>query len=168
VSCIACALCGIIFLSLSNQRGSEKQQKKKKTEKKDTAETARKKTPAANIEAFLFEAFTLIEKETEADAISMASLHSRTGKADKFYIMKNGTFIKTKTSREFAADSRGEILRELSRGSHILRDRSRRVLIPLVINETLCAAIIVARAKKITGKEIARIKELLSGIESYF
>ena len=78
-----------------------------------------------------------------------------------------GKIVRAKIKGE-TVDSRSQILNELSKGSHVLRDRSKRVLIPVLQNNILCAIISVSRTKKFTGKEISRIKTAMSGIADFF
>ena len=165
VSCVASALCGILYLSLLSRRSKTPAKKSSSAEKKPAPA---KKEKITTIDAFLFKSFNEIAAQTDADMVSLAALHEKTGKVEKYYILKNGAFVKTKSSKELAPDSRKEIITELSHGSYIMRDRSRRVLIPVVINDALRAMITVSRQKKITGNEVAAIKKQLSGIESFF
>lgn len=171
VGCIAAACIGMIYLTLQKRLGapSAKQKKQPAAKEKEPKKPEPKpvKKAALKLEPFLLDRFSSIAGHTGAESIMLSTFNAKTGRPDTQLVSDGERIIKTKIKGE-TADTRVQILAELRRGSHILRDRSRKVLIPVVADGELAAVVSVSRSKKFEGKEISKIKQSLSGIAEFF
>ena len=168
VGCITAAFAGIVYLTLQKRlvpvSAKSRKQPKEKAPKQESR--AAKKT-APRLEPFLLESFSAIAGATGAETLTLTALNAKTGKPESVLVSDGDRIIRTKVKGE-TADTRAQILEELRHGSHILRDRSRKVLIPVIAHGALSAVVSVSRGKKFTGKDIAQIKHAMSGIDGCF
>jgi hypothetical protein len=177
VSCITAACIGMAYLHIQKRLTAAPKKPKKSAKTKAAEKTAVKartqektapKTKALpRLEPFLLDRFSAIAGSVGAESVTLSTIGIKTGKPD-FLMTSDGEKISKSKIKGESADTRAQILGELRHGSHILRDRSRKVLIPVVINERLAAVVAVARSRKFTGKEITQIQHALSGIADFF
>ena len=177
VGCIAAACIGMAYLNIQKRLAAAavkpKSHPKTKAADKSAPKTkahekaAPKQKAASRLEPFLLERFSAIAGSVGAESLTLSTINAKSGKPD-WIMTSDGDRISRSKIKGESADTRVQILSELAHGSHILRDRSRKVLIPVVINERLAAVIAIMRTKKFTGKEISQIKHSLSGIADFF
>ena len=171
VGCIAAACIGMIYLTLQKRlsavNAKPKKQPKAKEKEPKKPEPKPVKKAAPKLEPFLLESFSAVAGLTGAESVLLSTISAKTGKPEYQLVSDGERIIKTKIKGE-TADTRTQILAELRRGSHILRDRSRKVLIPVIAHGVFSAIVSVSRGKKFTGRDIAQIKHALSGIDGCF
>jgi hypothetical protein len=156
VSSITAAIIGMAYLIIMKRTSSPEKKEEKKTAKQE------KKT----IGSFLGTAFTAVADEFGTTAASLSMLNPKNSKSEQVFFFDDDSDEQTRAKNE-KADLRPEIITELKNGSHVLREKSCRVLIPVIVKGSLCAIFAVSRKKKFTGKDIARLKEILAGIDEF-
>jgi hypothetical protein len=96
----------------------------------------------------------------EVDAISVTLIIFSTGSKTARQIGWNqGRFFNAKIPNIHSIETNEEMLREIGKGAYIIRDRGKRIIVPVVSGEALIAVFAVTLPKKAGGTQIAQIKK---------
>jgi hypothetical protein len=80
------------------------------------------------------------------------------------YRFTDGKFTSTKSPRASTIDTRKELIAEVAKGSPVIRDKGRQVIMPVIARKVLYGFVSVVRSKKFSGTEVTLIKKIASGL----
>jgi hypothetical protein len=94
-------------------------------------------------------------------SLNAITLYLLDGKKElsKQYEMKGKTFVKINGGKMPEKDKQKEIMNELTRGSTIVKNRSRTLIIPLNENRTLAGALYITGTNPISGRDEKNIRK---------
>lgn len=122
---------------------------------KERAETA-KRIQVADDKLFSLLHDTVID----VDAISVTLIIFTEGKKSARQIGWNqGRFFNAKIPNVHSVETNEEMLNEIGKGAYIIRDRGKRIIVPVISQKALIAVFAVTLPKKAGGSQISLIKK---------
>jgi hypothetical protein len=152
----------LAFIAWSGKKALEAKASKEIREK----ERAKEKAKAENLPAKkgsspddrLYAA--LHDTVLEVDAISVTLIIFAEGKKTARQIGWNqGRFFSAKIPNVHSVETNEEILSEVGKGSYIIRERGKRIIVPVISDKSLLAVFAVTLPKKAGGAQISIIKK---------
>ncbi len=124
-----------------------------------------RETPAARVEKdaarslhdYVYELFGHIAREYGTGSIALYVTNHATGELEKMYELSGATFLKIDSVGFERIDLTGEMGEELGRGSILMLDRSRKIIIPVGYRGSLLGTIVLLRETEFRGPEVKDI-----------
>ena len=132
--------------------------------KTEVKEKQPEKKQHASGDAAIFEILAAIAENTGSTNISYSAIDMIAMKIRRQYRFSEGKFTSTKSPRSTAIDARKELIAEVAKGSPIIRDKGRLIIMPVIARKVLYGSVAVMRSKKFTGTEVSLIKKISSGL----
>jgi hypothetical protein len=115
-------------------------------------------------DAAIFEILSEIAEEIKSTNVSYSAIDMIAMKIRRQYRFTDGKFTSTKSPRASTIDTRKELIAEVAKGSPVIRDKGRQIIMPVIARKVLYGFVSVVRSKKFSGTEVTLIKRIASGL----
>ncbi len=122
---------------------------------------------SSSLGEYVFELFRQITAGYSPDLVSLYAMNRGATAMAKSFEMKGRSFIKIESDDFDTIDIMTEVGDELKRGSTLVLDNGRKIMLPAMYRNALLGAIIVVRGIPFKGQEITEIKARLADIARY-
>ncbi len=122
---------------------------------------------SSSLGEYVFELFRQITAGYSPDLVSLYAMNRDATAMAKSFEMKGRSFIKIESDDFDTIDIMTEVGDELKRGSTLVLDNGRKIMLPAMYRNALLGAIIVVRGIPFKGQEITEIKACLADIARY-
>ncbi|MDY6968957.1 MAG: hypothetical protein SVR08_09950 [Spirochaetota bacterium] len=117
-----------------------------------------------NLNNYCFELFSYISSQYSPESISLSLLNKKTGNLDKIFELVGNAFRKVDFSDIDSMDIDNEVGEELSRSAIMILERGRRLILPIIYENTLIGILNLIRENGLKSKEIKDINTHIKSI----
>jgi hypothetical protein len=105
--------------------------------------------------------------EFDAISVTLLVLPKKNNPARQFG-WNQGKYFSAKLPNTPSVETTDEMLREIAKGAHVIRDRGKRIIVPVISNKFLHAVLALNLPKKGTGSQISSIKKRAAMLVKHF